>query len=428
MNLDLRTQMLSGLVIYATLAFLAYEVYRKNRETVPCTFCWFAAFVSFTVGAAALALRGVIPTTLSILISNPALFGGYSLYLVAGAELSGRRSPRRALAAAAVLFFLVFSFFTFVVPSLPVRSAMITGAVVVLSAISAYQLGRPRDAERAGGFKTVAAVFSLLSLLHLLRLALILTVDVRPEFLAAPYWDVLFFMLGTALMVALTLSYLTAINGVISRRLHDSLSENRTLLKELRHRTKNNLTMIAGLVALQGDSVEGEDAKEAFRNLENRLSTIIAAYGLLSREGELSDGAADPADYLRELLRGLEDTIPPGRNVALDLDAPSGTRLPAAALVPLGLVVNELVVNALKHAFPAGRGGRIAVRYAATEGTASVTVEDDGAGFSEEGSVAKPSGLGLGLTATLAEQLRGSLRREVPDGGGARFVLEFPLG
>jgi two-component sensor histidine kinase len=206
-------------------------------------------------------------------------------------------------------------------------------------------------------------------------------------------------------------------------QLHASLQEKEALLKEVHHRVKNNLQIISSLLTLQADQVNDPGALELLRESRNRVRSMAQIHETLYRSADLS--RADFAAYIESLGSQLfrSYAVDPGRvrwhaevaPVSLDLDR----------AIPCGLILNELISNALKHAFPEGRSGEIVVRlYVTPEGMYTLVVSDNGVGL-PEGRNARPTGsLGLQLVATLARQLRGRL--ELERHGGTTFRLTFP--
>lgn len=194
------------------------------------------------------------------------------------------------------------------------------------------------------------------------------------------------------------------------------------LLRELQHRTKNNFQIILAILSLKGRHADAL-TRERFGRAMDRIHAIAIAHDLLSlREG----GSSVEIDrYLRALCANID---PRHEEISIDVEA-SPMVMPLDHAVPLGLVVNELLTNALKHAFDE-KGGVIRVRFTADHGAGEgcLVVEDDGRGIGE-GKEADPEeggGLGLSLVHAFAEQLQGRLERELLE-KGTRLVLRFPL-
>jgi two-component sensor histidine kinase len=195
--------------------------------------------------------------------------------------------------------------------------------------------------------------------------------------------------------------------------LGDALDRNRVLLQEIHHRVKNNLQQVASLVRLQ-------QAPAAMKeDLTRRIAAMSAVHQHIYESGQY--GIIDSEAYLARMLTGLRETAPP--HVTLDWRL-APLRLSPDQAVPLGLIVNEVVSNAFKHAFPDGRAGSVTVALERPlEGDEAVlTIADNGVGMAETPSGGQ--GLGTRLIAGLAQQLDG--KTSVTRGEGVRFELRFP--
>jgi PAS domain S-box-containing protein len=220
----------------------------------------------------------------------------------------------------------------------------------------------------------------------------------------------------------------TVIRDVTERRraeqqINASLNEKEILLKELHHRVKNNLQVICSLLNLQSRSIGDRRALELFAATQARVKSMALLHDLLYRSKDL--GTIDFADYIRSLTVNLfRSYAPDPETVTLKLDLdPVSLGLDAA--LPCGLIINELISNALKHAFPAGQPGEIRVTLSAHSGsTYELTISDNGKGLPAESDLAAGASSGLQLVATLIDQLGGAL--EVQRNGGTQFRLRFP--
>ena len=191
------------------------------------------------------------------------------------------------------------------------------------------------------------------------------------------------------------------------------------LLGELNHRIKNNLQIVSALLRMQASGLEDEAARDHLIKAVSRIQAIADIHGSL--EPGSADGEVEFDHYLRELCVRLgQSLLEPGK-VRIEVDA-GPARLSLDQAVPLGIVVNELVTNAAKYAYPDGRPGVIAVSYRPAQAGGVLTVADNGRGMAGGLDGAK-SGLGLKVVKALASQLRGELR--LREGPGAAFELSF---
>ena len=210
----------------------------------------------------------------------------------------------------------------------------------------------------------------------------------------------------------------------------------RLLLREFRHRTRNDLHSLVGLLLLRARGAHSADAREALREasghalalarVHTRLTTASPGYG--------EEAVVDSREFILGLVEDLQrSTAGDGlRPVAVIAEAESHV-LNNERAVQLGLVLNELVTNALKYAFPnEDVGGSVWVRFERQGAEYVLTVADDGEGLPVEGDVPQPSrllaGLGTRLLRALASQLRGSFTRQTgPGERGCVAVLRFPV-
>jgi two-component sensor histidine kinase len=198
------------------------------------------------------------------------------------------------------------------------------------------------------------------------------------------------------------------------------LEERELLLRELNHRVVNNFAMVASLLQMQAARAQDPAAKTALAKALNRVMSISQAHrNLYASGGEMT--RVDMANYLQDLCRALAEALFLGEIVALQCEAhPASMERDRA--VAIGLVVNELVTNAAKHAFVDASGGRISVSFAQSEQGWRLTVSDDGRGLPEDYHVSR-NGLGRGLVEAFARQAGGVL--SVAGGSGATFVLDL---
>ncbi|PWU10205.1 MAG: hypothetical protein C5B51_04730, partial [Terriglobia bacterium] len=203
-----------------------------------------------------------------------------------------------------------------------------------------------------------------------------------------------------------------------------SLREKETLLKEIHHRVKNNLQVIASLLRLQARYLRDEQSRGMFEESQNRVHSIALVHEMLYRTKDLA--RIEFGDYLRTLTNHLSEGWK-GRpeSIAIFVDAP-GIQLTVDTAIPCGLIVNELVTNALKHAFPESRSGSVWISAEwEPEGQLNITVRDDGIGMPEGLELHRSGSLGLDLVGTLARQLRASVH--IARQAGTAFSFRFTV-
>lgn len=205
-----------------------------------------------------------------------------------------------------------------------------------------------------------------------------------------------------------------------------ALQEKEVLLREIHHRVKNNLQVISSLLSLQADHVEDPQIVAAFRETQARVRSMSLIHEELYQASNLA--RVNFSDYLRRLTGYLANAYGVGGRVRIHMDV-RDVLLGVDTAIPLGLIVNELVSNALKHAFPDGRHGEIALWLTRIEDEADqhwyeLVVQDNGKGFPDNVDYRNTDSLGLQLVQVLSRQLRGHVELSV--NGGTRFSLHFP--
>jgi len=205
-------------------------------------------------------------------------------------------------------------------------------------------------------------------------------------------------------------------------RIRDALKEKDLLLGEIHHRVKNNLQVIHSLLGLQSANVEDPAVLGILRESQNRVLSMALIHQTLYQSNDFA--RVDFASFLDALVPNVVTSygIDSGR-FAVAVDA-GDVHLPISTAIPCGLIVNELVSNTLKHAFPEGRDGRIDIQLASNgNGGAVLSVSDDGIGLPENLDPAKTESLGLQLVTLLADQIGGELSIQHRD--PTRFALHF---
>ncbi|HEX4709752.1 sensor histidine kinase [Phenylobacterium sp.] len=198
--------------------------------------------------------------------------------------------------------------------------------------------------------------------------------------------------------------------------LDEALAQKDALLHEVDHRLKNNLQLIASLILLQSRHTTDEAAHQALKTVLERVTAVATVHRRLFQGDPLR---FDVADFVRDLAGDLAAAA--GRDdleIALELDH---VTMPASSAAPFALVVNELLGNALKHAFPAGRGGRIAVSLADRGAVCVLTVADDGVGLAGQ-----PPGFGSTIVKLLCQQLHAGLQTADAQ-PGVRTTVTVPM-
>lgn len=207
-----------------------------------------------------------------------------------------------------------------------------------------------------------------------------------------------------------------------SRSLEATLRQRELLLKEIHHRVKNNMCTVSGLLSLQAASIDNPDAIAALEAAQGRIGSMSVLYDKLYREG--GSGRLGLAEYLVPLSGEILDNFPKRIPVSISCDA-EDVELDAKTLQLIGIIVNELLTNAMKYAFPNADRGEIRITAAARDGMLEISVSDNGIGFPMSSDRYESDGFGSTLVDLLAQQLGGTIK--AGNEGGARTVLRVPL-
>lgn len=228
------------------------------------------------------------------------------------------------------------------------------------------------------------------------------------------------------------LSQLKGLNAELEQRvqartaaLTTTLEEREVLLQEVHHRVKNNLSVIASLMEMQARLLPAGAGREALQECEGRVHAIALIHEKLYQSKNYAH--VPFPDYIRGLVGDIfEATGTSPSNVSFTF-AVEDVALTVEKAIPCALILNELITNALKHAFPGGRRGTIRIELAqAGDARLRLAITDDGVGLPNGLNIPEAKSLGLRLVTTLARQL--DARLTVTGTAGACFELAFPEG
>ena len=209
-------------------------------------------------------------------------------------------------------------------------------------------------------------------------------------------------------------------------KIQASLKEKEVLLREIHHRVKNNMQVISSLLNLQSMHIKDKEALEMFKESQDRIRAMSLIHEKLYRSEDLA--RIEFSDYVRDLTRHIFTTyraISP--LVSLDTDI-GDTLLDITTAIPCGLIINELVSNSLRHAFPEARKGKITITlHSPKTNDYKLIVSDDGIGIPEDMDIRKTESLGLQLVTILAEdQLQGQISLDRAKGTTFQITWRAP--
>jgi PAS domain S-box-containing protein len=211
------------------------------------------------------------------------------------------------------------------------------------------------------------------------------------------------------------------VTPIENENIESSLREKEVLLKEIHHRVKNNLQIISSLLNLQSAYIKDKESVELFKESQNRVRSMALIHEKLYQSKDMSQ--TDFSGYVSELVSNLFSSYSLNSSlIALHQDI-SNIMLGIDLAINLGLIINELVSNAFKHAFPDGRKGNLYISMKKNGKRYELIIQDDGIGFSKEIDFRKTESLGLQLIITLVDQIGGEIT--LSSDKGSKFIIIF---
>lgn len=195
--------------------------------------------------------------------------------------------------------------------------------------------------------------------------------------------------------------------------------EKETLLKEIHHRVKNNLQVVTSLLSLHANRLSNEEEQQVFRDCQNRIKSMSAVHEQLYQKGNLSQ--IDAREYVEEICNELFFSYRSDSNIQIELNLDQNY-FDIESSVPFGLILNELMVNVLKHAFTSNSKGRVSISLRKLPDSIYLEISDNGIGFDTKQEFLT---MGLDLVETLVSQLDGVFNLSSGK-WGTKCVVEFP--
>lgn len=223
-----------------------------------------------------------------------------------------------------------------------------------------------------------------------------------------------------------TRSFLLAMEDVTDRRRaeaerEEALEQTKNLLRELNHRVMNSLGIIGAIIGLEARSANDAECRAALGRMQTRITSIAQLHRSLTRSKTVSTVSANI--YLNDLVRDLVESLTAASRPVKTSIAADHVEMSTDLIIPLGMIVNEVITNSLKHAFEGQADGRISLEFKASDGHCVLALGDNGSGGERAYA---GGGLGRKLIETFVYQLRGSL--EVSSSPqGTKVLVAFPL-
>ncbi len=206
-------------------------------------------------------------------------------------------------------------------------------------------------------------------------------------------------------------------------KIRSLLTDKEILLKEVHHRIKNNMNTIAGLLYIQAETLNDASGAAAIQDARNRVLIMMNLYDRLYRSSDFRNVSTD--EYLNALIDEISFSYSGTKGINIEREFDDFV-IDSKLLFPAGMIINELISNAVKYAFPSGSGGVIRVYFTRpARKLVSLIVSDDGAGLPEGVDLENSTGFGLNLVHMLVTQLKGNA--DIIRSNGTIFRITFPL-
>lgn len=211
----------------------------------------------------------------------------------------------------------------------------------------------------------------------------------------------------------------------VQQRMEQSLKEKEVLLREVHHRVKNNMQVISSILNLQSSYVSDEYALTLLKESQNRIKTMAYIHESLYQNKSFT--SVNFSEYVHTLVKNIVQSYSySNEKITLDLNIQEMS-LSLDSSIPAGLIINELITNAIKHAFPGQKKGRISFSLRSENNLVILELKDDGVGFAQGLDFENSHTLGLQLVNTLIEQIEGELKFTSEKDKGTKVLVTFKM-
>lgn len=405
----------------AVVALIHWSIFRKHH---PGTGHWALGILMGILGGVLVAARGHIGDFFSIFVAQMLIVGAIAVYVRGICIIEDLPRQDNVRAVVMGIFGVAIFYFGLLLPAIHIRHIAIAISEAIFSAQVVYLLYK-HSSEKDLPERFAIGLFSIHFLACLTVVAL--SSYLQPTTFGGPviYFNVVRY---SALSIGVMVYFILKINRrltLVERRL---VREKQDMIRMVHHRTKNSLSLIQSLLKLQSPSKRSAGAEPMALLIEsgNRIHSIGLMHDMLSRnESELDP---DGEKYLRELAAMSFNSWQP-RGVRLDVNVSSPLGLGVSNLLSVGLITNELISNACRHAFGNRSSGRIAVSLLNEEGDKfKLIVRDNGTGLPAGMDAMVSDHMGLKIVRMLTREIAGTMSVTSTPGEGTEFAIEFHGG
>jgi two-component sensor histidine kinase len=381
----------------------------------------------WTIGNAAWAMGfafnylGDLPVLgrIAIVANNALLVSGLAMFYIGILRFMGRRERKGLILACCLLVTLIAVIFTAIDGNPLVRRVNISTALAAFSFLSAWTLFARKIRFVSVSAKLLASAFVVNGGFFGQR-ALTPLFSPAGDFFNPTLTQTSTYLIALTVCSLWTLGFILLVNQRLAAEARADKEELDLLLKEVHHRVKNNMNTIISLLDLQAATLDDPAAIAALADAGSRVQTMMVLYDKLYQSTNVNEVAVDK--YLPALVEQIVENFPNSGSIRTRTHSEEFA-LDPRQLSCLGMIINELLTNAMKYAFVGKPFGQIGVAAAMKGEMVSISIEDDGVGMPEAIDFAHSTGFGLGLVEMLTRQIGGNLRIE--RGNGTKIVLEF---
>lgn len=405
MDLDMRTLLLLSSLLNATFTLYLFIVWVNHKDDFNGILLFVLGMAAITLGTLGLGYQGIIPPFFSIVVSNTFNIGGLVLIYISLRQFFGLKTSR--FLSICLFFIPAVSFveqfiFGIIVPNFMVRMFSIAILMAIPLGLITIMLIKFRKKTSLPGI-LLTITFIVQFLLFLIRIPVTLTATAIGSILNMGDFYVISMVILTLTSCAWPIGFTLLISFQLHEREQIRSREKTILLQELYHRTKNNMQVIRSMLMLQAAKYSNEQIQELVQDTGNRIQTMALVHQMLYQSKDLSN--INVKDYIGQLSEQIFQSYQDSSHKISFVLKIEEISLLIDTAIPLGLVLNELISNSLKYAFPGEQKGKITIKISRKS---SKKIElyffDNGVGVSDEFDFSKQKTLGIKMIKGIVEQ------------------------